>query len=185
MAAIELWQGDITTLAVDAIVNAANNGLYGGGGVDGAIHRAAGPELDKACRQIGWCATGQAVITPGYNLPARYVIHTVGPVWGDQDETASDALLASCYRSSLELAAAHGLRSVAFPAISTGIFGFPKLRAARIAIGEVRRVAEQPGSLEHIILVCYGEQAQQMYTHVMNETEQEKWCSDKTGQAED
>src|SRR5450759_431173 len=106
---IELALGDVTKEHVDAIVNAANNGLRGGGGVDGAIHRAAGPELDEACQRIGWCDTGQVVITPGFKLPARYIIHTVGPIWSEQNETASDALLASCYRSSLELAAAHRL----------------------------------------------------------------------------
>ena len=184
MTTIELWQGDITTLTVDVIVNAANNGLRGGGGVDGAIHRAAGPELDEACRHLSWCPTGQAVITPGFDLPAGYIIHTVGPVWGEQDETASDTLLASCYRSSLELAAAHGLRSVAFPAISTGIFGFSKLRAARIAVREVRRMAVHPGSLERIILVCYDRQVQQVYTQVMNETEPGT-CSAQAGQGED
>lgn len=184
MTTIELWQGDITTLAMDAIVNAANNGLRGGGGVDGAIHRAAGPELDEACRRIGWCDTGQAVITPGFKLPARYIIHTVGPIWSEQNETASDALLASCYRSSLELAAAHRLMSIAFPALSTGIFGFPTLRAARVAIREVRRAAANPGSLERIILVCFDEQTKQVYMQVMNETEP-KSCSDKTGQGED
>lgn len=163
MAEIELWLGDITRLAVDAVVNAANNGLRGGGGVDGAIHRAAGPELDKACQAIGWCATDAAVITPGFNMPARYIIHTVGPVWGQQDESISDALLTSCYRSSIELAAAHGLRSIAFPAISTGIYGFPLERAARLAAAEVSRLAAQENSLERIILVCYDPHAYQVY----------------------
>lgn len=134
---IRIWQGNITTLAVDAIVNAANSSLLGGGGVDGAIHRAAGPGLLAECRQIGGCPVGEARITSGHNLPARHVIHTVGPVWrgGDRDE---DMLLASAYRNSLLLAQDHGLTTIAFPAISTGIYGFPADRAARIAVGTIR-----------------------------------------------
>lgn len=130
---IRVWQGDITTLEVDAIVNAANSSLLGGGGVDGAIHRAAGPDLLAECRTIGGCPTGEARITKGYLLPARHVIHTVGPVWkgGDQGE---DDLLASAYRNSLSLARDHRLGSIAFPAISTGIYGFPATRAARLAV---------------------------------------------------
>ena len=135
-AAIEVVVADITTLDVDAIVNAANARLAGGGGVDGAIHRAAGPELITACRALGGCPTGEARITPGFSLKARFVIHAVGPVWqgGTRDE---DALLAGCYRTSLALAREHGLASIAFPAISTGIYGFPGERAARIAVGTV------------------------------------------------
>ncbi|TKW65645.1 MAG: O-acetyl-ADP-ribose deacetylase [Paracoccus denitrificans] len=135
---IAVWQGDITTLDVDAIVNAANSSLLGGGGVDGAIHRAAGPGLLAECRTLGGCPTGEARITGGHDLPARHVIHTVGPVWkgGDKGE---DAALTSAYRSSLDLAHAHGLRSVAFPAISTGIYGFPAERAARIAVQTIRQ----------------------------------------------
>lgn len=137
---IRIWQGDITTLDVDAIVNAANSSLLGGGGVDGAIHRAAGPDLLAECRTLGGCPTGEARITQGYRLPARHVIHTVGPVWqgGEQSE---DALLASAYRNSLKLARENGLHSIAFPAISTGIFGFPAERAARIAIETIRTEA--------------------------------------------
>jgi O-acetyl-ADP-ribose deacetylase len=133
---IEIVEGDITRLDVDAIVNAANTMLAPGGGVCGAIHRAAGPELAEACARLGGCETGEAKITPGFRLPGRNVIHTVGPVWGG-GESGEDVLLASCYRNSLALAAEHGLRTIAFPAISTGIFGFPPDRAAHIAVATV------------------------------------------------
>ncbi|MBA4491375.1 O-acetyl-ADP-ribose deacetylase [Paracoccus sp. S1E-3] len=135
---IRVWQGDITTLDVDAIVNAANASLLGGGGVDGAIHRAAGPELLAECRALGGCPTGEARITGGYALPARHVVHTVGPVWKGGG-AGEDELLASAYRSSLTLAREQGLKTIAFPAISTGIYGFPAERAARIAVETIRR----------------------------------------------
>src|SRR6202140_3450785 len=148
---IDIVRGDITTFAVDAIVNAANTSLLGGGGVDGAIHRAAGPELLAECRKLGGCATGSAKITRGYRLPARHVIHAVGPVWrgGASDE---DDLLASCYRTALALAGAHGLASIAFPAISTGVYRFPADRAARIAVGSVASELSAGGAdIRHIV----------------------------------
>lgn len=136
---VRAWKGDITTLAVDAIVNAANSSLLGGGGVDGAIHRAAGPDLLNECRLLGGCETGDAKATRGYRLPARYVIHTVGPVWRDGHQ-GEDELLAACYRNSVRAADRLGLQSVAFPAISTGIYAFPRERAARIAVETLRDV---------------------------------------------
>ncbi|HXP30991.1 MAG TPA: O-acetyl-ADP-ribose deacetylase [Stellaceae bacterium] len=151
---IAAMQGDITTLAVDAIVNAANTALLGGGGVDGAIHRAAGPELLAECRKIGGCPTGEARITRGYRMRARHVIHTVGPVWqgGGHRE---DELLASCYRNSLALALKHALKSIAFPAISTGIYGFPISRAAGIAVAESRRFLADEPAIERVIFCCF------------------------------
>jgi len=152
---IKIVDGDITRLDVDAIVNAANKTLLGGGGVDGAIHRAAGPELRAACAELGGCNTGEAKITPGFMLPARYVIHTVGPVWGGgkRDE---DRLLASCYASSLALALEHRLASVAFPAISTGAYGFPAPRAASIAVATVLDRLRSAPSLERVVFCCFG-----------------------------
>ena len=153
-ARIEILREDITRLEVDAIVNAANEGLRGGGGVDGAIHRAAGPELMAACCAIGGCPTGEARITPGFRLPARYVIHAVGPVWqGGTD--GEDEKLASCYRWSFRLAEEHDCRSIAFPAISTGVYGFPKARAAGIAMRETRHYMEGGGELERILFVAF------------------------------
>lgn len=163
---IQVVEGDITLQAVDAIVNAANTSLLGGGGVDGAIHRAAGPELLAECRTLGGCATGQAKITRGYRLPARYVIHTVGPVWhgGDHGE---DELLASCYRNSLALAAQHGLGTLAFPSISTGAYGFPMERAARIAIREIRGFLAAHPEMKNVRLVCFGEAARKLHEAVL------------------
>jgi len=152
---IAIVDGDITTLSVDAIVNAANTMLAPGGGVCGAIHHAAGPELAAACAKLGGCDTGEAKITSGFRLPARYVIHTVGPVWGG-GQSNEDLLLASCYRNSLALAAEHRLHSIAFPAISTGIFGFPPDRAASIAVRTVRDTLPDLPSIERVVFCCFG-----------------------------
>jgi O-acetyl-ADP-ribose deacetylase len=157
-ARLEVAVADITTLELDAIVNAANTSLLGGGGVDGAIHRAAGPELLAECRGLRGCATGDAKITAGYRLPARHVIHTVGPMWrgGGSDE---DELLASCYRSSLALAGAHQLASIAFPAISTGVYGFPADRAAGIAVVTVLSALPDTAGLQHVVFCCFDRRA--------------------------
>ncbi|MGH8455323.1 MAG: O-acetyl-ADP-ribose deacetylase [Nevskiales bacterium] len=159
---IRLVTGDITQLDVDAIVNAANSTLLGGGGVDGAIHRAAGPELKKHCATLGGCPTGEAKITPGFRLKARHVIHTVGPVWqgGGQNEPA---LLARCYRRSLELAAAQDCRTLAFPAISCGVYGYPADQAARIAVSTVRDFLSQHALPAQVLLCCFGEPVTQAY----------------------
>jgi O-acetyl-ADP-ribose deacetylase (regulator of RNase III) len=165
---IEVIEGDITKLDVDAIVNAANKTLLGGGGVDGAIHRAAGPALLEECRTLGGCETGQSKITGGYNLPARHVIHTVGPVWGGGGR-GEDELLASCYRTSLELAAEHGLSTVAFPSISTGAYRFPVKRAARIAVSEVKAFLEENDTVEKVTLVCFGQKAYDIHVAALRE----------------
>ncbi|GAC1030367.1 O-acetyl-ADP-ribose deacetylase [Pseudomonas sp. No.21] len=163
---IEVWQGDITCLDVDAIVNAANSSLLGGGGVDGAIHRAAGPELVARCRIVGGCPTGEARITPGFRLPARFVIHTVGPVWRGGGNGEPE-LLAGCYRNSLALAEAEGLASIAFPAISCGIYGYPLQAAAQVAIAELRRPRPAGSTLQRAVLVAFSEDMARLYREAL------------------
>ena len=160
---IRVVQGDITALKVDAIVNAANSTLLGGGGVDGAIHRAAGPELKAYCEKLGGCPTGQAKITPGFNLPAKYVIHTVGPVWHDGKSNES-TLLANCYRNSLELALKNGVKTIAFPSISTGAYGYPKEEAAKIAVSVMR---EYEKKFDGIVACCFGASDKALYDRML------------------
>jgi O-acetyl-ADP-ribose deacetylase len=163
---IHLVRGDITTLEVDAIVNAANSSLLGGGGVDGAIHRAAGPGLLAECRALGGCPPGEARVTAGYALPARWVIHTVGPIWRGGD-AGEDAILASCYRSSLALAAEIGARTVAFPSISTGVYGFPIPRAAPIALATIRESLTAHPTIESVTLVAFDSANHEAYAELL------------------
>jgi O-acetyl-ADP-ribose deacetylase (regulator of RNase III) len=165
---LEALQTDIVTLDVDAIVNAANTTLLGGGGVDGAIHRAAGPELLAECRTLGGCPTGEARLTRGYRLPARHVIHTVGPVWRD-GRHGEPELLASCYRASLALAADNGLRSIAFPAISCGVYGYPLAEAVKIAVRECRDGVERHPVLERIVFACFDKAMLDLYRHELEQ----------------
>jgi O-acetyl-ADP-ribose deacetylase len=164
--AMDVSEGDITRLAVDAIVNAAKESLLGGGGVDGAIHRAAGPGLLAECRTIGGCPTGEARITGGHRLLARHVIHTVGPVW-QGGKAGEDALLRSCYRNALLLARQHGVRSIAFPAISTGVYRFPLERAARIAVDTVAAALAEAPEIERVIFCCFGAEVADVYRSLL------------------
>ncbi len=165
---IEIKQGDITKLNVDVIVNAANTSLLGGGGVDGAIHRAAGPELLEFNKKLGGCNTGEAKISPGFNLPVKNIIHTVGPVW-DGGNHKEDELLANCYRNSLKLAVENNLITIAFPAISTGVYHFPLERASKIALNEVKNFFEKETSMEKVIFVCFDDRTFQTYKHLLQE----------------
>jgi O-acetyl-ADP-ribose deacetylase len=169
MTSLAAIHADITTVKVDVIVNAANTELTPGGGVCGAIHRAAGPELAQACQLLGGCKTGEAKVTPAYRLPARRVVHAVGPVW--QGGTQSEAeLLASCYRHALEIVAREGLHTVAFPAISTGIYGYPIKQAAQIAIATVRDFVRRPSSIEHVVFCCYSAADHDVYDTLLHVT---------------
>ncbi|MCW8961937.1 MAG: O-acetyl-ADP-ribose deacetylase [Ignavibacteriaceae bacterium] len=165
---IQILKGDITKLKVDAIVNAANTSLLGGGGVDGAIHRAAGPELLEFNRKLGGCSTGEAKISSGFKLPAKFIIHTVGPVWNG-GKNNEEKLLASCYKNSLKLAQENKAKTIAFPAISTGVYRFPLERATRIAINEVKKFFDKNESLEKVIFICFDEETYQVYKNILND----------------
>lgn len=163
---IEILRGDITELRVDAIVNAANTSLLGGGGVDGAIHRAAGQELLEFNRKLGGCQTGEAKISPGFKLPAKFIIHTVGPIW-NVGKNNEDKLLANCYISSLKLAVENKIKTIAFPAISTGVYRFPLERATKIAVSEVNKFLEKHDSIEKVIFVCFDEETYSIYERLL------------------
>ncbi|MCB0807015.1 MAG: O-acetyl-ADP-ribose deacetylase [Bacteroidales bacterium] len=167
---IELIQGDITKIETDAIVNAANRSLLGGGGVDGAIHRAAGPGLLEECKALNGCETGEAKITKGYNLSAQFVIHTVGPVWHGGLNNEPE-LLASCYRNSLSLTMENNCKSIAFPNISTGVYRFPKEKAAKIAVHEVRKFLSENDLIERVVFVCFDEENLRLYDRILGETD--------------
>jgi len=166
MTNLRALQANIVTLAVDAIVNAANSSLLGGGGVDGAIHRAAGPKLLEECRSLGGCKVGEAKLTKGYKLPARFIIHTVGPVWRG-GKNGEPELLASCYRGSLAIAAKHGMRSIAFPSISTGVYGYPIELAARVAVETVCDVVRKSSKIEEIIFCCFSQNDLDVYESLL------------------
>ena len=167
-ASLRALRGDITTLEVDAIVNAANASLLGGGGVDGAIHRAAGPELLAECRLLGGCRTGDAKLTKGYRLPARFVIHAVGPVW-DGGTSGEPVLLASCYRRAIEIAASNGIRTLAFPCISTGVYGYPAELAAKVAVGTVDRAVDEFTTIREIVFCYFSDADLALYTTLLRQ----------------
>jgi len=167
-AICEVVRGDITKLKVDAIVNAANTSLLGGGGVDGAIHRAAGTELFEFNRKLGGCSTGEAKISPGFNLPAKYIIHTVGPVWNG-GKNNEDKLLANCYKNSLKLALENKIKTIAFPAISTGVYRFPLERATKIAVSEAKKFLEKNDLIEKVIFVCFDEETYSVYQRTVSQ----------------
>lgn len=170
MTLLEVWRGDITKLEVDAVVNAANNSLLGGGGVDGAIHRAAGPELLNETRTLGGCANGEAKITGGYNLPAKFVIHTVGPVWSG-GKKGEAMYLASCYTNSLQLAVENNVKTIAFPSISTGIYGYPKEDAAKIAVENVHEFINSDDTIDKIIFCCFSKEDSDIYIKLLSPNE--------------